>query len=124
MAIDIKTARPEELRAFAAESGCELMTTRGAACLFGKAIPTVEQARRLGKIEARFEWRNAKNMPLMLLSSCSAFWGEPDPARLEAFRRNGMLTWISNDARTGTGWNILHSEEEPLLALRPTLADD
>ena len=98
----------EEARQQARGLGFEAVTPAAARALWGKSPVTVREAAREGRIEtwevARIAGRDVR---LYRLSSCVAYWGEPDPALLADMRAHSMTMYVQD--RGGT-WCILHPE--------------
>lgn len=77
--------------------GCELLTPRAAARLFGVRDATVRTAASQGAIHPVFKLTAVRDLPLYKLSDLSAYFAgrsEADPALLATMRANGIGCFV------------------------------
>ena len=104
--------RQAAARAEARRAGQELLTPLGAVSLFKKSPEAVRKAASKAHVEVVFDlWATERSVSLIHLQSAVEYWGEPDPARLDAMREEGHLL-----AANELIYNVLHPK--PLLTLR------
>ena len=105
-------AREAAARAEARRGGRELLTPLGAASLFKKSPEAVRKAASKGNVDVVFDlWATERNVALILLKSAIRYWGDPDPARLDAMREGGHVLGVD-----GVAYAVLHPK--PLITLR------
>ena len=97
--------RIAEAKAEAVAAGHELLTPAALSDLFDASPEAIRLARSRGRIETPFEViLTGKAVPMTLLSSGVAYWGDPDPGRLHEMRLAG--TTLSID---GICYLVLHT---------------
>ena len=97
--------RIAEAKAEAVAAGRELLTPAALSDLFDASPEAIRLARSRGRIEAPLEvMLTGKAVPMTLLGSGVAYWGDPDPGRLHEMRLAG--TTLSID---GICYLVLHT---------------
>ena len=90
MRLEVEAERIRQTKEEARQEDRELLTPKAAQRLFQKSAEATRKAIHAGNIEVVFDlWVTEKSVALIRLSSAVAFWGEPDPQKLEAMRENG-----------------------------------
>ena len=87
--------RIAKAKAEAVAAGYELLTPAALSDLFDASPEAIRLARSRGRIETPFQVTlTGKAVPMTLLNSGVAYWGDPDPGRLHEMRLAGTTLSI------------------------------
>ena len=109
---DARDAETLRRKSEARARGMELLTSNGAAALFGISGAAVRQARLRMRVDSPFTLEvSGRPADLLTLGSAVAYWREAPADTLDLMRDNGLLITICGDT-----FNVLHTR--PMIRVR------